>query len=472
MSFTLLACSDIRGEKVNLELPFAHPPPSLDALRGTLERIFRMEEQAIKAARGYTDARPCEPFTINRVQRYDDDRQSWAEVTAVDMIETYDQLYVFRRNSTKADISTQRELPPPRTSPYFEEATPLSGDAAALHTPRRGHPSTTSPNRPYAEAGNLWNVSASPSRLAEGGSPAVSQPSPRSSGAVYSSALNNGSSPLRQTAHQAVDSIGPSVPLSSNADPSPPAGYYYKERTTPERVEYLYRLGSQPQGGSYLTVKNLEYIFRLSQITFPAEVTEDLFRHFAVSPAANLAAPAAGGGSAVGAGQMNYDSFQDFANTFPVLINIAYQRITNQEREDAIRGAQQENAKQVNVARRQLQDLENRLAAVRREVQQAEAKQARMQEDLNELSLQRDPAYCRDEQKLLDKEVSVFKYRERLSMEERDYERLAIERRKRAVYQQQQQQQQQQNQMPAASGAVPYGGFSPAYDENRYGPRI
>lgn len=465
MSFIIVACSDIRAQKVNIELPFERPPPSVDVLRSVLETVFRQEEEAIKRDLGYTDTRPCEPFTINRLQRYDDDTMSWSEVTSIDMLQTYDQLYVFRKNSTKADISTQRELPAPRPSEFFVDPTATAGGhrlAAApsepqaqssFHTPRAG-------NRAGDYNGGRYEVSpASQPRVSAGGSPYAAGSAPPSSSSRPSGRYNAGPAgdfdpypasaalPVAgRSSPGAASGVPPSTTTPSGAAAPSPSSYYYKERTTPERVEYLFRLGSQPNGGTVLTEKTFEHIFRLANVAFPVEVHQDLFAHFANGTGAN---------GAVG-GTMNYEGFQEFATYFPVLVNITYQRITNQDREEAIRGAQRDNGKQLEHARRQVQELEARLAAARKAAQEAEQRQARLQEDLYDISMQRDPDYCRDEQKLLDKEVSVFKYRERLSREEQDYERLAIERRKRAV---------------AASARARSNSPQGTYDPNRYGPR-
>ncbi|KAG5474367.1 hypothetical protein LSCM1_03147 [Leishmania martiniquensis] len=438
MSFMLMACTDIRGEKVNIELPFEQPPASVDILRTFLELLFRQEEEAIKCSMGYTDTRACEPFTITRLQRYDDDSQSWADVTSIDVLQTYDQLYVFRKNSTKADISTQRELPPPRVSEYFYDlAAP-----GPFHTPRvSSHPRENGAAAASAPiSGHVRSVSPNQVRPSARGSPY------RGSGASNSApAIRPSERYLKDDSYPA--SVTPPTSTSGAPIPPPPSStFYYKERTTPERVEYLFSFGRQSSDGAVLTLPSFEHIFRMGSIAFPAEVLQDLFAHFATREE--------GGGEDTST--MSEEGFQEFAMYFPVLVNITYQRITNQNREEAIRAAQADNNRQVKNARRRLQDLEAQLVAARRELQQGEQRQARLQEDLYNLNVQRDPDYCQEEQKLLDKEVSVFKYRERLSREERDYERLAIERRKRAM---------------AASARAQSNSPQGAYDPNRYGPR-
>ena len=473
MSFTLVACSDIRAQKVNLELPFERPPPSVEVLRRVLESVFRQEEEAIKRDMGYTDVRPCEPFTINRLQRYDDDTQSWSEVTTIDALQTYDQLYVFRKNSTKADISAQRELPAPRPSEFFVDPSATVAAAAAggnlrggsrngaaqsesqsqsqtsFHTPRAGQHVAADYNN-----GSRYDVSpASQPRVSAGNSPytiasappsSSSRPSGRYGGTAGETDPYPASAALPAVGRTSPGSLGGIGGAAAAAGAPSPSSFYYKERTTPERVEYLFRLGSQPNGGTVLTEKTFEHIFRLANVAFPVEVHQDLFGHFAN-----------GGNGGVG-GSMDYEGFQEFATYFPVLVNITYQRITNQDREEAIRGAQRDNGRQLEHAKRQMQELEARLSAARKAAQEIEQRQVRLQDDLHDISMQRDPDYCRDEQRLLDKEVSVFKYRERLSREEQDYERLAIERRKRAA---------------AASARARSNSPQATYDPNRYGPR-
>ncbi|KAG5475038.1 hypothetical protein CUR178_04488 [Leishmania enriettii] len=438
MSFTLMACTDIRGQKVNIELPFERPPASVDILRASLELLFRREEDAIKYSMGYTDTRACEPFTISRLQRYDDDSQTWADITSVDVLQTYDQLYVFRKNSTRADISTQRELPPPRTSEFFYDPAahgPFYTPRVSLHLRENGAAAASA----TPTSGRGGSVSTNQARPCAGGSPSRADGASNSARAIRSSERY-----LKDDSYPA--SVTPPASASAAVMAPPSSSFYYKERTTPERVEYLFSLGKRSSDAAVLTEKTFEHIFRMASVAFPVDVLKDLFEHFASRRE----------GEGEDTATMGEKDFQEFAAYFPVLVNITYQRITNQNREEAIRVAQLDNSKQLAHARRQLQELEAQLAAARRELQQAEQRQASLQEDLYELNAQRDPEYCQEEQKLLDKEVSVFKYRERLSREERDYERLAIERRKRAM---------------AASARARSNSPQGAYDASRYGPR-
>lgn len=480
MSFIILACSDIRGQKVNLEFPFDAPPQTLEALRSVLEHTFRLEEDAIKQSMGVTDVRACEPFTISRLQRYEDDTQSWSELTQPQQLQTYDQLYVFRKNSTKADISAQRELPAPRRSVFFTpagEAAAVGGVGPALaHTPPSSGPagssqtvppapSSFSPQPPFpysssspaagAGVGAGYPPASTYPALARGVGGTASAPV-----AIAGSGDGDGvggrarSSPGRFGDVNGVDGRPSGTTASTTAlnELSAVGGtgtyYYYKERTTPERIEYLFRLADQG-GLGYLPLKAYETIFRASDIRFPPEVIRDLHQRFA----RGLGGSAVGGGGETG---MLLEDFQCYGEIFPVAVNVAYQRLTNHEREDALRQAQRDNARAVDGLRQQVKDLEARLAAAKRELQNEEAKRNQLAEDLQELTMQRDPDYCSEEQRLLDKEVSVFHYRERLSKEERDYERLALERRKRTLM----------HGGPTSSPREPAG-----YDADRYGPR-
>nr|CCD15771.1 hypothetical protein, unlikely [Trypanosoma congolense IL3000] len=131
MVFVLLACSDICGKKVNVTLPFENPPKSLEELYRVVEQVFRGEEKEMKQSTegGNYDSRPSEPFTCRRIQRYDDDKRAWVEITNEKQLCACDQLYVFRKNATKADISQERELPEPRNTAHFYPCDTKSGAA-------------------------------------------------------------------------------------------------------------------------------------------------------------------------------------------------------------------------------------------------------------------------------------------------------------------------------------------------------
>ncbi|KAH9586191.1 BILBO1 [Trypanosoma melophagium] len=104
MVFTVLACTDILGAKINIELPFDELPAKIDELHRTLEGVFRAEEKAMRQQDSTTlngkTRPPSEPFALT--------------LKDVRQLRAYDQLYVFRKHATKADISAQREIPAPR----------------------------------------------------------------------------------------------------------------------------------------------------------------------------------------------------------------------------------------------------------------------------------------------------------------------------------------------------------------------
>lgn len=438
MSFTLLVCSDIRARKVNLELPFPSHPSSIEELSRIVQEVFRVEEMDIKKAMGLLDARPCEPFTINRLQRYDDDDQSWASLSGIDSLQPYDQLYVFRRNTAAADISTQRELPPPRRSKFFDAV--CSSTVSRTEVPRSEElygPPVDCPHNGTTVQNSLPLQQHTPGRAPPNYSPhsvahtsADQQPFPVE---MHQSATKSDSAAYLPTAASLPYRFpgnhigGESTTRHHGLTPPPKVSrpttvledsssrnLIYRERTTQDRTAYLFQVGDATRQG-FLTARDLEGIFRASDIRFPSAVIEDLHLHFARG------------------GRMTKEEFSRYAVDFPVAVNIAYQRLTNQQRERELVAAQREHAHEVQSLQRQARELEERLTVTRRTQEQHEKQCRKLQEDVQTIYQQRDPSYREEEQRLLDKEVSVFKYRERLSREEEEYERLAIERRRRSL---------------------------------------
>lgn len=551
MAFTLLACSDIRAQKINLELPFEAPPCSLDDLRAIVQAVFRSEETALKQSRGITDARPCEPFILSRVQRYDDDTQRWFDVTSISQLQPYDQLYIFRKSSAKDDISPQRELPAPRLSPYFaievkqkthshssnnqsrESERDVDGreDAAVgedasrsgrirrrVHrshrSPRGGGQSPTS--RRLLEEGGLRNSGrphvASSMPSVHSGSDGVARrghyhderetahtgaavyhedsdahdthsfhvhshtptgnttPSAHRMGQAHvgrgygASAMESyvsmpghartnaevmaGRSPRRARSGSrggGLDELprttaSASAPYSLRnggaADKSISASHSYlgglrsavssatmhpcvSEGVRLEQVRYLFELADETRSG-VVTLSGWEGVLRSAEIHFPLEVVHDLFQRFARQERGRCV--------------WMLEDFHSYAEAFPVAVSVAYQRLTNRVRAESLRQDQLSNAREMAALQKQLADLEARLSATRSDLIREEQRHAQLQDEMAALTRQQDTTYCREEQTVLDKEVSVFRYRERLAREERDYERLALERQRRTAY--------------------------------------
>ncbi|EKF38485.1 hypothetical protein MOQ_001305 [Trypanosoma cruzi marinkellei] len=400
MSFYLLACTDIRGEKVNVELPFREPPPVLAELYRTLEYVFRGEENDFITKQVEKSTRPSEPFTVSRVQRYEADTQAWVELTDVRQLRVHDQLYVFRKHATKADISTRRDIPAPRSSLYFSGLRSL--DVAKLdaeHGMGPNHTENKSPSTPtipylVQQPGASFGTRSDNRRTTND----FSNPTP-----VYHANSSGG-----------VASNGALVPATEHG-----RNVYsgLTEGITPEQVDVVFAVGDSNQRG-YLTVRDLQGIFHACQIQFPMDVVEELHCFFAKEKR----------GEAV----MTHQDFHDFAREFVQTVSVAYLRLGIHERQKVIEQEQRENAAAVDELQVQKKVLEERLEAVQRQLTKEQEKKARLRNELGELERANDPDYREQEQRLLNKEFSVFQYRQKLHQEENDYEQLAAERRRRA----------------------------------------
>ena len=101
--FTVLACADLQGGKVNVELTFPGVP-TVGELSRRVEEVFSGE---IRALGGNTD------FTVSRIQVYEDVLLKWVDLISSTQLHEYDQVYAFQPQ-TPWHVDTQQDLPPPR----------------------------------------------------------------------------------------------------------------------------------------------------------------------------------------------------------------------------------------------------------------------------------------------------------------------------------------------------------------------
>ncbi|RNF13402.1 calmodulin-like protein containing EF hand [Trypanosoma conorhini] len=417
MLFVVLACTDIRGEKLNVELPFREPPDSLAEFYRILERVFRGEENDVKAKKAETSTHPSEPFTVSRVQRYEEDTQMWVELGDVRQLHLHDQLYVFRRHATRADISTRRDIPAPRRSPYFFASRALGlANTSAEPELNLNRTSGASPSPPA--------YSSVPQRP-------LTSAVPRNEG-------RNSTNGTIQTlpVHQLEGSAGVT---QSNAAPVPTVERRRsdpstaKENLSSEQVGVVFAAGDSSHRG-YLTLRDFQGMLNTCEIQFPAEAAEELHRCFATEKC----------GEAV----MGFRDFQNFAREFVQTASVAYTRLVVRERQRVIEQEQRDNASALDGLQTEMKALEERLELVQRHIARNKEKETRLRSELDELRRLDYSDYREQEQRLLSKEVVVFRYRQKLQEEESDYERLVAERR------------QQGPNMSLGQGPVQAGGYS------------
>jgi hypothetical protein len=105
--YTLLACADLYGEKMNLEITFS-AMPTIGELHRKIVEVFSAEAASCRP-QGY----PAIDFQIARLQIYDDVLLKWADLVTGTQLHEYDQMYVFQPQSPW-HIDVQKDLPPPR----------------------------------------------------------------------------------------------------------------------------------------------------------------------------------------------------------------------------------------------------------------------------------------------------------------------------------------------------------------------
>ena len=116
--FTVLACADLQGGKVNLELTF-QALPNIGELSRRVEEVFSTEVRSAGGADAGYD------FRVNRLQIYDDVLLKWVDLVSSTQLHEYDQIYVFQPQ-THWHVDTQQDLPPPRPPQQ-------AGPAVAVH---------------------------------------------------------------------------------------------------------------------------------------------------------------------------------------------------------------------------------------------------------------------------------------------------------------------------------------------------
>eukprot|EP00759_Apiculatamorpha_spiralis_P016050 PhF_6_TR22452/c1_g1_i1/m.31848 len=140
--YTLLACADLFGEKINLELTFA-AMPTIGELTRKIEDVYRSEadlKRPVNFPREYE-------FRVARLQIYDDVLLKWVDLVTATQLHEYDQLYAFQPQSPW-HIDVQKDLPPPRPP----TAQFRGGQPPASFSPNRGLPAYGGQQAPPASS--------------------------------------------------------------------------------------------------------------------------------------------------------------------------------------------------------------------------------------------------------------------------------------------------------------------------------
>lgn len=381
-------------------MPFERPPESLDELYRVVEQLFRGEETDIKRTvdGGEYRTRPSEPFTCRRIQRFDDETRTWVEVTSEKQLAPYDQLYVFRKNATRADISTERELPEPRSSIHFPQT---DGRLNGLYTSNANRRAST------ATVSHLTSSPHTPTTQQQTAS------SSRRGGESRRYSLSREREKSRVTSSSCVPEC-----IGGNGSPQGFDINARADKVVRKHVEAVYSIGDACKKG-YLTAREFQGIFRSCHIDFPFDAIDDIYRVFADDRDGDRA--------------MTIRNFYEFAHSFNQTVNIAYARFSNERRQQVVEQEQRGAESALEELQKQKRILEERLEEMQKQIVKEQERRARLQNEADELRMSRDPSLREEEQRLLEKEVSVFQYRKKLLQEEVDYEKLVAERRRRSA---------------------------------------
>eukprot|EP01062_Namystynia_karyoxenos_P023136 TRINITY_DN188_c1_g4_i1.p1 TRINITY_DN188_c1_g4~~TRINITY_DN188_c1_g4_i1.p1 ORF type:complete len:429 (+),score=158.95 TRINITY_DN188_c1_g4_i1:86-1288(+) len=108
MAVAILACADLYGQKVNLEVPFACLP-TISELMQKCKDYFEYEGNMVKPPNS-----PVRPFTVGRIQVFNDATSRWEDLARPDQLQHHSQIYIFQPNIP--DI--QSDLPAPRPASH------------------------------------------------------------------------------------------------------------------------------------------------------------------------------------------------------------------------------------------------------------------------------------------------------------------------------------------------------------------
>jgi hypothetical protein len=404
MVFTLLVCADVCGHKLNCEVPFA-APPTLAELRQRADQVFYEEAQSLArqgklttaasellattvAAPGF-DSRGV--FTdsgllsLGRVQVYDDSLLRWVDLVSPSQLHEYDQVYVFPKH--RAHLSQVRDLPPPRPTGAAVARTQVGDPSGALIAARAASLNATGASPPRAGsagggAGGLVGSIAPP-------------PGPRGGGGG-AGVVSAEQSPSRyRTGPSGADLTA----LSIRAAEAAARGFDVSVEELDKRQRQVFGIADR-NNNSYLSVDDFRSLFARTKILFNDVTVTEIF-----------AMHAANGRF------MTFAEWQMCARNFPQLFAALYRRLLETQAEADMAGELELGAKRLLSLRAEIDELNRRLEAARRDVASQEQRSKDLADRLGQARLAREPVE-EEEQVVLEKEARIHFQREMLLREE------------------------------------------------------
>lgn len=407
MAFVLLACAEVRGEKLNLELPFEARPTVADLME-VIERVFRFEaSNAIQSS--LTPQRDAsEPiFTISSVQVYADDARHWAELTSPHQLHMYDQLFVVRKYIPLTE-NARKEIPRPRVSQYFAgRAAPVSmppPPRASSSQPQTARTAASYSATPRTTVGSEYHgadvvIPPPQHRRHEEVAPTYASVRGGSSGGAAGGVLIKEGGVMSASINQAL--------LEGSATPQ-------------EILRVVFEAADKRRHG-VITSYDLGSLFRQLAVHVQPDALDEMFTTFAQSGQSR------GSPDTV----MSLKDFAVWAESYEATLSSMFERIISIEKEHRLNEAQRDAASKITDLSRQKQELEDALRRLDGDLHREHDRKRSLEDELDELLRDRQSDTA-DDQVVIDKEIRVQHHRFLLRQEENDFAQVASNSKRRS----------------------------------------
>jgi hypothetical protein len=399
MAFVLLACAEVRGEKLNLELPFEGRPTIADLME-VVERVFRFESSNAVQSSPSTQRDSSEPiFTIAAVQIYADDTRHWAELTSPHQLHMYDQLFVVRKYIPLSE-GARKEIPRPRSSQYF------AGRSASVSMPPPPRAATTSSQPQSARGGSAMQPTAASGSYST---------TPRSGNE------NNARRGEDLLPARGVSALAMGAPIIPGALSSTIGQALLEGSATPQEVLRVVFEAADKRRHGVITSYDLGTLFRQLSIHVQPEALDEMFTTFAQSGQSR------GSQDTV----MSLKDFAAWADSYESTLASMFERIISIEKESRLNEAQRDAATKITELARQKQEMEEAVRRLEQDLHREHDRKHALEDELDELLRDRQ-ADASDDQVVIDKEIRVQHHRFLLRQEENDFAQVTSNSKRRS----------------------------------------
>eukprot|EP00759_Apiculatamorpha_spiralis_P014151 PhF_6_TR20846/c0_g1_i1/m.30029 len=405
--YTLLVCSDLWGQKENLEVVFPSIP-SMAELITHIESVFSYESIRLRPP-NIPDSE-CH-FRVTRLQIYDDAVMRWVELTTPSQLHDFDQLYAFQRTSPW-HIDVQKDLPPPR-APALQRSFGSSIQSGATPMTMTATPNTPAPplNQPpqftpasvgQANSSYQSQINRSPNNNVV---PPISSPlgGPSSSTAARPQQLT--AMPGGYPSAGSLQNIqAPPRPIATNNSINLSAAVPHVQDTGKLKAVFE---NMDKTKNSYISLANFTEGLTSLGIRFTNETCKDMFSCYSKGKA-----------------YLSYSDFCEWGEQYPNVVEACNHRIGDRQKEQQLREQLRLCQQQGALQRQRFEDLSRELEAVKQETMILERRAKENEDKLKDMTQHR-ATIEQQEQVLLDKELRLAFQREELRRYEMDFRETA-----------------------------------------------